>query len=172
MSVMKRFFFCLVAALALAFSANAQQAQTAGWPTGMMTYNSWSGKVSVGGITMEKNMLPHYFTEEEMRLFNTSQGLYLGAIILAIPTGVSLGLGLGMLLPSWISGDVNAPIRKAGTTLLIAGGVALAATLALDITAGNLRNKAIGGYNSRVLGYQPSLQLQVSPVGIGLAYTF
>ena len=169
---MKRFFFCLVAALALAFSANAQQAQTAGWPTGMMTYNSWSGKVSVGGITMEKNMLPHYFTEEEMRLFNTSQGLYLGAIILAIPTGVSLGLGLGMLIPSWISGDKDASLSKAGTTFLIAGGVALAATLALDITAGNLRNKAIGGYNSRVLGYQPSLQLQVSPVGIGLAYKF
>ena len=169
---MKKFILCVVASLALALSANAQQTQTVGWPTGMMTYNSWSGKVSVGGITMEKSQLNHYFTEEEMKQFNTSQGLYLGAIILAIPTGVSLGMGLGILIPTLISGDKNDSLAQTGTGLLVAGAIGLAGTLALDISAGKMRNKAIGSYNSRVLGYQPSLQLQVSPVGIGLAYKF
>ena len=167
---MKKFFFCVVAALALALSANAQETQSSGWPTGMMTYNSWSGKISVGGVTMEKYQLPHYFTEEEMKMFQTSQGLYVGALVLAVGTGVSLGVGIASLASA--GGEDGDSFKKTGTALLIAGGVGLAATFTLDIIAGNMRKKAINGYNSRALSYQPGMKLKVSPVGIGLAYNF
>ena len=67
---MKR-IIALLFVLALAIPMYAQVANGS-LPKGVMTYNSWSGKISVGGETIPKELLPHYFDEADMKEFKAS----------------------------------------------------------------------------------------------------
>ncbi|MBP5474614.1 MAG: hypothetical protein J6X92_07655 [Bacteroidales bacterium] len=130
-------------------------------PQGVMTYNSWSGKVSVGGITLENEMLERYFTPENYNLYKKGKRTStIGGIVGCIgacPFGWSVGTWLG-------GGEVNAGLFIGGGTVMI-GGLIVSA-----IGEKNMK-KAINSYNS-TLASKPVLNFGATPNGIGLALVF
>ena len=164
---MKR-IIALLFVLALAIPMYAQVANGS-LPKGVMTYNSWSGKISVGGETIPKELLPHYFDEADMKEFKASQGLYVGALVMACASGVSIGVGLALMIPVWQG--MTEEGKGPGLACLIAGGVGVAGAFILDGIASHKRNVVIGKYNAN-LAFQPQLHFGDTPNGIGLALVF
>lgn len=164
---MKR-IIALLFVMALAIPMYAQVANGS-LPKGVMTYNSWSGKISVGGETIPKELLPHYFDEADMKEFKASQGMYVGALVSAVTAGVCLGVGLAFMVPVWqgMTDEGKGP----GIGCLVAGGVGVAAAFILDGVASHKRNVVIGKYNAN-LAYQPQLHFGDTPNGLGLALLF
>ena len=167
---MKR-IIALLFVLALAIPMYAQVANGS-LPKGVMTYNSWSGKISVGGETIPKELLPHYFDEADMKEFKASQGLYVGALVMACASGVSIGVGIP-LFASYK--DFETPeeksLRNAGIACLIAGGLGVAGAFILDGIGAHKRKVIINKYNAS-LAFQPQLHFGDTPNGIGLALVF
>lgn len=130
-------------------------------PQGVMTYNSWSGKVSVDGVTIEKEMLNRYFSQEDYKSFlngktlTTVGGIF--AIAGAFPFGWSVGTAIGG--------------GKPNLGLLIGGGVAFVGGLIVSF-AGEAKVKSIVNKYNSSLAFQPQFHFGATNNGIGLALAF
>lgn len=177
---MKRFVFVVLALAAFVLPLKAQVAagEESVLPRGVMTYNPWSGKISVAGETIPKDLLGHYFDEADLKEFKTSQGLYVGALVSAVVGGVATGVGLALMIPVWtaksdpaVSVVVPEGDKTAGTACLIAGGVGIVMAFVLDGIASHKRKTVIGKYNAQ-LTFQPELKFGATANGMGLALAF
>lgn len=143
------------------YNVNNEDNKNSLLPQGIMTYNSWSGKVSIGGVTMEREMLDKYFSPEDYELFNSGKRLGtiggIFSIIGAFPFGWEIG---GM-----IAGE------KPNLWVLVGGGTAFLGGLLLNGLGGGKIQRAINNYNS-TLAFQPAFQFGVTPNGIGIALVF
>ena len=128
-------------------------------PQGVMTY--YNGKVSVGGVTIENEMLKRYFTAEDYSLFKNGKSLMLGGGIVSIIGSVVLGYSSGWMItggkPLW--------------GLLIGGGVAsIGGLIVCAIGEDNVR-EAVNNYNFS-LAFQPEIRIGTTTNGIGLVVVF
>lgn len=135
-------------------------------PQGIMTFNDWSGKISVGGVTLENEMLDMYFSPADFDLYkqgksNRTFGLIVSCIG-AVPVGWSLGYYMA-------GGEGQDQKQK---KLLIGGGIALIGGLIIDGIGYNQIKRAISNYNHSTLAFQPELRLITNDIGIGLSLVF
>jgi hypothetical protein len=146
-------------------------------PYGMMTYNSWSGKISVDGVTIENEMLNRYLTTEDLALFKVGKTMSTVGGIIGIVGAFPFGYGVGYLLGWAIGGggtpatDTYANALNAAKIMAIVGGVTFGAGLAIGITGEGKVKKVVNSYNSR-LSYTPTLHIGATPNGVGLAFVF
>ena len=146
-------------------------------PTGIMTYNSWSGKVSVGGETIQKDMLGHYFSEEDAKSFKCASTLGVVGGYMGLAGALPLGYGVGYLI-SWHLRDDGTTTRglegaeyHIATVMAIAGGVLFVTGFALNIPGEAKVKKLVNNYNASIT-YRPTLSIGATPSGFGLAYVF
>ena len=66
-------------------------------PQGVMTYNSWSGKISVGGVTIEDEMLDRYFSPDDFQLFKSGKSVSTVGSILAFAGALPFGYSIGYM---------------------------------------------------------------------------
>ena len=132
-------------------------------PSGVMTYNSWSGKISVGGVTIENGMLDRYFTPEDLEMYKSGKTMStIGGI------GYMLGWALGG------GGKPQPPYDKAFNAakwMAIIGGIVMIGGFAINIPGETKIKQAIDNYNS-ALTYRPTLHIGGTQNGIGIAYVF
>lgn len=146
-------------------------------PSGIMTYNSWSGKVSVGGITIENEMLGRFFTPEDLKLYNNGKALSTVGGIVSIVGAIPFGYGIGYIIGWNIGGGGTPPSGpyqsnyNAAKIMALVGGVLFAVGLGVNIPGESKIKRAVNNYNS-ALTYHPSLHLGATDNGIGLAYVF
>ncbi|MBP5708534.1 MAG: hypothetical protein J6W61_02060 [Bacteroidales bacterium] len=130
-------------------------------PQGVMTYNSWSGKVTMGGTTLSNEMLAKYFSPEEYNEFQSGKATStVGGVIGCIGAFV-FGWNIGTLVAG---GEPN-------TAMLIGGGAVTAGGLIISAIGEKKMKKAVNSYNTSVV-YRPDLRLGATPNGIGLALVF
>ena len=145
-------------------------------PTGIMTYNSWSGKISVGGVTIENEMLDRYLAAEELAAFKSGRAMATVGGIMSIVGAIPFGGGVGYLI-GWNIGGGGVPSGSyarsynAATTMAIVGGVLFAAGLAINIPGEAKVKKVVNNYNA-ALTYRPTLSIGATPNGVGLAFVF
>ena len=155
---------------------NVNAPEKGGLPQGVMTYNPWSGKVSVGGETIENELLVRYFTPEDLKMYQSGKTTELIGGIVAIASSFPFGYGAGYLI-GWHIGGGGTPTGefvqpyKAAKIMTIVGGVAMTTGLVIAIAGESKRKKAINNYNSS-LAFQPTWQFGATPNGIGLAVVF
>jgi hypothetical protein len=130
-------------------------------PQGMMTYNSWSGKVSIGGVTMEREMLGRYFSPEDYKLFNKGKRLSTIGCIIGIIGSIPVGWEVGEM----IVGESPNP------WVLVGGGTAFLGGLLLNGAGNGKIRMSVSNYNS-TLGFQTAVQFGFTPNGIGFALVF
>lgn len=137
-------------------------------PQGVMTFNDWSGKISVGGVTIENEMLDMYFSPSDLELYKNGKttntvGLVIGCIG-AVPVGWSLGY--------YLAGGVGEDQKQ--KSLLIGGGIALISGMVLNAIGYHEIKTAVSNYNHSSLAFQPELRLVATntDIGIGLALVF
>lgn len=145
-------------------------------PTGVMTYNSWSGKISVGGETIENEMLDRFFTPEDLALFRRGKTLDIVGLIVGCIGAVPCGYGGGYLLGWHIggggtpTGEFLEPYNNA-RAMLIVGSIGVAVGLALMIPGSRDIKQAVANYNSS-LTFSPTLHFGATQNGVGLALVF
>ncbi len=146
-----------------------------GIPRGVMTYNEWSGRISVGGVTIENDMLTMYLDDKDFQTFNESRKQAMAGSIIALVSAVPLGFSLGSMLGMAIAGDpqskdyqqtMNACLVTAGIS-----GAVFAVGAILDIPAEKKIKAVVNRYNQSL---KKELTFQVGPTqnGIGLAINF
>lgn len=150
------------------YNVQNKTTSTPSLPQGIMTYNDWSGKISVGGVTIEKEMLDLYLSPQDLELYKNGKtantvGIIIGCIG-AIPLGWSLGYYLG--------GGVGEDQKQ--KSLLIGGGIAVVGGLVLNAIGYNEIKTAISHYNHSTLAFQPELRIVTSgtDIGLGIAFVF
>ncbi len=128
-------------------------------PQGVMAYNN--GKVSVGGVTIENEMLERYFTSEDYSLFKKGKSLILGGGIVNIIGCAALGYSIGWMIaggkPLW--------------DLFIGGGVASIGGLIVCLIGEDDVRTAVNNYNSSLV-FQPEIRIGTTTNGIGLVVVF
>lgn len=130
-------------------------------PQGVMTYNSWSRKISVGGVTIENGMLDRYFSNEDFSRYKSAKTMGLVGGIVAIIGAVPFGWSIGTLIAG----------QKPNMGMLLGGGVAFFGGITIStIGEGRIRN-IVNNYNSR-LTFQPEVRIATTNYGIGLAVVF
>ena len=145
-------------------------------PSGAMTYNSWSGKVSVGGETIDNDLLSRYFTEDDLSRFNKGRTLSTVGGIVSIVGAIPFGYGVGYLLGWHIAGGGTPQgefVRPYNTCKLMAliGGAFFAAGLGFSIPGESMIKTSINNYNS-TLTYRPTLNIGATENGLGLVFCF
>ena len=90
-------------------------------PQGVMTYNSWSGKVSVGGVTVENEMLDRFFTPEDYQLFKSGKSVNTVAGILACVGAVPFGWSIGYMGAAGETDETNMAMLIGGGAMMVAG---------------------------------------------------
>ena len=131
------------------------------FPQGMMTYNSWSGNVSIGGVTVERGVLNQYFSRNDYRTFQVGKAIAVVGGIVAIIGAVPFGYSVGSLIGGGI----------ANKGILIGGGVAFASGFITSLIGEGMIRRAINNYNSS-LAFQPEIQFGATPNGVGIALVF
>lgn len=116
-------------------------------PSGVMTYNSWSGKTmsTIGGII---------------------------GVVGAVPFGYGAGYMLGWALGG--GGKPQPPYDKAFNAakwMAIIGGIVMIGGFAINLPGETKIKQAIDNYNS-ALTYRPTLHIGGTQNGIGIAYVF
>ena len=142
------------------YAYNIETSRQSALPQGMMTYNSWSGTVSVGGVTMENEMLERYFTPEDYKLFVNGKNSATGGLILSIIGAVPLGWSLGTYAGG---GELN-------KGMLIGGGLVTLFGIVVNSVGEDDIRKAISHYNSS-LSFAPTINFgaTANDLGLGLA---
>ena len=144
-------------------------------PQGVMTSTVWSGKISVGGQTIERELWDHYFSPEELASFKSGKAMDLAGGIIAGLGAVPFGYGLGYMI-GWklaggpTSGDGSRAFKNAEIACFAGLGL-VAIGLAVSIPGSVKIKKAIRNYNLN-LTYSPELRFGATDYGIGLAYAF
>ena len=133
-------------------------------PQGVMTYNSWSGKVSVGGVTIENEMLDRFFTPEDYQLYKKGKSVSKVGSIFAIAGALPFGYSIGYMGAAGETDETN-------MAMLIGGGVVMAVGLIVGFTGEGKMKKAIANYNS-ALAFQPEVHFGATNYGVGLAIVF
>lgn len=133
------------------------------FPQGLMTYNYWSGKISVGGETIPHEMEEMYFSPEDYALFKRGKSLSTVGAIVEIVGAFPFGYGIGGLA---FGNDTDATIP-----MVIGGGVAVIGGLLLTVFGESRKTSAVSHYNSG-LAFQPKFHFGGTPNGVGLAIVF
>lgn len=133
-------------------------------PQGVMTYNSWSGKVSVGGVTIENEMLERYFTPEDYQLFKKGKSVSTVGSILAGVGAVPFGYSIGYMGAAGETDETN-------MAMLIGGGAVMVAGIIVGSMGGRKMKKAMANYNS-ALTFQPEVHFGATNYGVGIALVF
>lgn len=169
---MKRILSLVFALFLLAMPLYAQVANGS-LPRGVMTYNTWSGKISVAGETIPTSLLAgNYFDEADMKAFKSSQGMYVGALVMACASGVALGVGAPLYFSFKDSTDPeDKSMAAAGIGCLIAGVVGVAGAFVLNGVAAHKRNAVIDKYNATLV-FQPQFKVGATSNGLGVAMVF
>ena len=143
------------------YNVSSEPEKKASLPQGMMTYNGWSGKVSVGGVTMEDDLLDKYFAESDLEVFNNGRTMMtvggIVGVIGAIPFGWCVGAALA-------GGDVNSGVFITSTIAFLGGMI-------VSLCGESKVKEAVYNYNS-VLAFQPKVHFGATHSGIGLALSF
>ena len=132
-------------------------------PQGVMTYNSWSGKISVGGVTIEDEMLDRYFSPEDVQLFKSGKSVSTVGSILAYVGALPFGYSIGYMA----AGETD----ETNLALLIGGGTVMVTGIVVSSLGGKKVKKAMANYNS-ALTFQPEFHFGTTANGIGLAVVF
>ena len=135
----------------------------AAFPRGMMTYNMWSGNISVGGETIPHEMEEMYFNPDDYALFKSGKSLSTIGAIIEIAGAFPFGYGVGGLA---YGNDSQANVYMA-----IGGGIAFFGGLILTVIGESRRKTAISHYNSS-LAFQPKFYVGGTPNGVGFALAF
>lgn len=133
-------------------------------PQGVMTYNSWSGKVSVGGVTVENEMLDRFFTPEDYQLFKKGKSVSTVGSVLACVGAVPFGYSIGYMGAAGETDETN-------LAMLIGGGVVMIAGIIVGSTGERKMKKAMANYNS-ALTFQPEFHIGATNYGVGIALVF
>ena len=134
------------------------------YPQGIMTYNSWSGKISVGGETIPSEMEERYFSPDDYELFKSGKSLNTIGGIFGIIGALPFGYSIGYMASGGDNDDTN-------LWLLVGGGSVMAVGLMVSALGGSKMKKAIANYNAS-LAFQPVIHFGATPSGIGLAVVF
>jgi hypothetical protein len=133
-------------------------------PQGVMTYNSWSGKISVGGVTIEDDMLDRYFSPEDFQLFKRGKTVSTVGSILAFTGALPFGYSIGYMGAAGETDETN-------LALLIGGGAVMVAGIVVSSSGGKKMKKAMAKYNS-ALTFQPEVRFGATNYGVGIALVF
>lgn len=136
-------------------------------PQGVMTYNQWSGKISVGGVTIENEMLDMYFTPDDLKLYNRGKtNSILGTVV-----GCIGAFPFGWCLGNYASGSEYTDNNQ---SVLIGSGIAMITGIIIGSIGEKQRKTAVSNYNHSSLAFQPELHLVTtgSDIGIGVALVF
>ena len=135
-------------------------------PEGIMTLDHWTGRLSINGISIDKNSTYLYFTPDSEALYKKGDTIStIGDILL----GGGIGGALGYLSGSLISSGNAGHIAVYGVCALF-----VAAGIPLHIVGVKKINAAIDDYNS-MHGFtqqSPELSFGAQQYGIGLALRF
>ena len=136
-------------------------------PSGIMTLNQWTGRLSVNGMNIDKKSTYLYFTPE-------SEALYKSGDSLATVGDVLMGLGAGGAVGHLIGTLAAGRNIKSGAAVygVYAGLVAIG--LPFHIVGVNKINKAIADYNSKhgFAHNSPEFSVGLQNYGVGLALEF
>ena len=130
-------------------------------PHGIMTYNSWSGKISVSGETIPHEMEEMYFNPEDHKSFKIGRSLTTAGFVISFLGGLPLGYNLGELAAG---GDAD-------LYMLVGGGTSMLLGIALAAAGGNRIKTVVANYNAS-LTFQPEFHIGSTPNGIGLTLVF
>ena len=133
-------------------------------PQGVMTYNSWSGKVSVGGVTIEDEMLDRYFSPDDFKLFKSGKSVSTVGSILAFVGALPFGYSIGYMGAAGETDETN-------LALLIGGGAVMVTGIVVGSLGGKKMKRAMANYNS-ALTFRPEFHFGVTDSGIGIAFVF
>ncbi len=133
-------------------------------PYGVMTYNPWSGNISVAGQTIPRELENRYFDAVDFESFKSGRrmsniGGIIG-IIGACPFGYGIGYMIGMGEIDWT-----------GIGLSVGGGLVMAAGLVIHGLGNKKLKVPIAKYNSS-LAFNPELNFGSTANGIGIALVF
>lgn len=133
---------------------------------GVMSFNSWTGQLSLNGVVIDKNATYKYFTPESEALYKQGVALYNGGIIMM---SVGLGVSLGWFIGTAIGGRPG----YCAAVSIVSAGVGL---IGIPLYAGgkNKMDAAIYDYNSKhgLAQKTPELNFGIQNYGIGLALKF
>ena len=122
------------------------------------------GKISIGGVTIEDEMLNRYFTPEDFQLFKRGKSISTVGTILSVVGALPFGYSIGYMVAAGETDEIN-------LALLIGGGVVMGAGILVGSLGGKKMKKAMANYNS-TLTFQPEFYLGATANGIGLAVVF
>lgn len=144
------------------YNSNKESDKKSVLPQGVMTLNPWSGKISVDGVTIEKEMWDRFFTPEDLQLYSSGNTISIVGGVLMCIGALPMGYSLGYMATS---GDDSM------MGLLIGGGAAFIGGALVSIIGSSKMKKAISNYNS-ALAFQPEFHIGATPNGVGIALAF
>jgi hypothetical protein len=156
--------FILVVCMMFAHALSAQEIiskDNSSIPQGVMTYNPWSGKISVGGVTIENEMLNNYLSQEDIKSYKGSRTCMLVGGIVGIVGAVPFGWSIGTAIAG----------AKPNLGMLIGGGVAFVGGIVVSLVGEGKVKSIVNNYNSK-LAFQPQFQFGATDNGVGLALVF
>lgn len=167
---MKKTLFLFVCLLGMMIPCHAQQ--TSSFPQGPISISPWTGKLSVGGVTIEKELWDRYFSPEDLADFRSGKIMNDVGGIVATVGAIPFGYGLGYVL-GWRAGGgpTDHPSYQTAKTCLWVGLGVMVAGLAVGIPGSVKMNRAVKHYNTS-LTYQPELRWGNTENGFGLAFAF
>ena len=140
---------------------NTKKGPESALPQGVMTYNSWSGKISVGGVTMEDELLSRYFSSEDYDLYKSGKSLSTAGTIIGC---------IGAFPFGWCIGELIVGV-KPNTYVFTSSGIVLVGGLIMELIGDSKRRTAMNNYNSS-LAFQPQIHFGATDNGVGLAIVF
>ena len=166
---MKKVLILFACILSLSISAHAQD--NSNFQQGPMAITS-GGKLTVGGVIIEKELWDRYFSPEDLAAFKSGKTLDTVGGIISCVGAFPLGFGLGYMI-GWKIGGGPSDHRsfKAATTCTLVGLGITAVGLAIGIPGSVKMRNAVKNYNLS-LSYQPELRFGNTPNGVGIAYAF
>ena len=160
---MKKLFIlvlCMMFAHAL-FAQEITTKENSSIPQGVMTYNPWSGKISVGGVTIENELLNNYLSQEDIKTYKGSRTCMLVGGIVGIVGAVPFGWSIGTAIAG----------AKPNLGMLIGGGVAFVGGIVVSLVGEGKVKSIVNKYNS-TFSFQPQFQFGATDNGVGLALVF
>ena len=147
------------------YASKSEKNKKSGLPQGIMTYNSWSGKVSIGGVTVDDKTLDLYLSPDDCQSFKQGRSLYTSGTVIGCIGAIPFGWCLGTMLAG---AEVN-------TGLLLGSSVVMVGGLIMSYTGENKMKEAINKYNSS-LALMPIINWSPTnpdpTLGLALCLTF
>ena len=150
------------------YNIKSETTKSQSLPQGVMTFNDWSGKVSVGGVTIENEMLDMYFSPKDLELYSQGKSKRILGLVVGCVGAVPFGMSCGYYLAGGTREDQK--YKK----MLIGGGALFIGGLIIDGIGYNQIKRAISNYNHSNLAFQPDFHLFTTgtDIGIGISLVF